>query len=129
MNDITIQTNSDVPIYRQLINQVHRLVTAGRLTPGERLPSVRQLAEALAVNPMTVSKAYNLLEQEGLLERRRGVGMVVKEDSRTAGELLAPAIETLVQQSIQLRVDRDSLNEMLDSAWNREKEQKGKEKP
>lgn len=65
------------PIYRQIVEQVQRLVASGQLSTGAELPSVRALALLHAINPMTVSKAYSLLEAQGLLERRRGVGMVV----------------------------------------------------
>ena len=66
-----------VPIYRQIVEQVRRRIASGSLAAGEELPSVRALALEHAINPMTVSKAYSLLEAEGLLERRRGMGMVV----------------------------------------------------
>ena len=64
MNDTTlfsIATGSAEPIYRQLIEQVRRRIAAGLLRPGDEMPSVRELAQALAVNPMTVSKAFGLL--------------------------------------------------------------------
>ena len=71
----TIAVGSSDPIYRQLIEQTRRLVAAGVLAPGDVLPSVREVALALAVNPMTVSKAYNMLETEGVLSRARGIGI------------------------------------------------------
>ncbi|MBN2449727.1 MAG: GntR family transcriptional regulator [Lentisphaeria bacterium] len=69
--------SSGVPIYRQVMDQVRALVLSGRLGGGELLPSVRAVALQLEVNPMTVSKAYSLLEAEGLVERVRGTGMRV----------------------------------------------------
>jgi len=72
-----INTGSAEPIYRQLMDQLRRRVAAGQWLAGQELPSVRELALLLAVNPMTVSKAYGLLELEGLLERRRGLPMVI----------------------------------------------------
>ncbi len=75
----SIVTGSPDPIYRQLSDQVRRFVAGGQLAAGDELPSVREVAQALAVNPMTVSKAYSLLEAEGVLARRRGLGMVVAE--------------------------------------------------
>jgi GntR family transcriptional regulator len=75
----SIATGSSEPIYRQLIEQTRRLAAAGVLSAGDVLPSVRDVALTLAVNPMTVSKAYNMLETEGLLSRSRGVGMLVAE--------------------------------------------------
>jgi GntR family transcriptional regulator len=81
---LQIHTGSPEPIYRQLMEQLRRRVAAGQLVAGQELPSVRDVAQALAVNPMTVSKAYSLLEAEGLLERRRGLGMVVATQHRKA---------------------------------------------
>jgi GntR family transcriptional regulator len=72
-----VHASSGVPIYRQLVDQVEALVAGGRLRPGDVVPSVRQVAAALGVNPMTVSKAWNRLEANGVLIRDRGRGMVV----------------------------------------------------
>ena len=106
-----IQPQLATPIYRQVVEQVQRLVAGGQLGPGDELPSVRAVAERHAINPMTVSKAYSLLEAQGLLERRRGVGMVVAEGVQTAGPgadrlaLLAPALQNAAQQAAQLGID------------------------
>lgn len=105
-----IQPHQATPIYRQLVEQVQRLVASGRLAPGAELPSVRAVAEAHAINPMTVSKAYSLLEAQGLLARRRGVGMVVAESvtptSRATERLalLQPALEAVARQAVQLGI-------------------------
>lgn len=74
-----LHTGSAEPLYRQLMDQVRRRVAAGQWRAGQELPSVRELALALAVHPMTISKAYGLLELEGLLERRRGLPMVIAQ--------------------------------------------------
>ena len=66
-----VNTGGHEPIYRQLMMQLQRMVAAGQVSPGDALPSVREVALALGVNPMTVSKAYSLLEAQGVLERRR----------------------------------------------------------
>ncbi|RLS42235.1 MAG: GntR family transcriptional regulator, partial [Planctomycetota bacterium] len=66
-----INPSSGVPIYRQLMDQVRTLIGTGRLTEGAMVPSVRQIAEGLQINPMTVSKAWSLLERDGVLERVR----------------------------------------------------------
>ena len=105
-----IQPQLSTPIYRQVVEQVQRLVAGGQLLPGDELPSVRAVAERHAINPMTVSKAYSLLEAEGLLERRRGVGMVVaaRVQAASAGgdrlALLAPALETAARQAAQMGI-------------------------
>lgn len=106
-----IATGSVEPIYRQLIDQTRRLVAGGQLIPGDSMPSVRDIAQALTVNPMTVSKAYNMLETEGLLERKRGIGMLVAArqgiqngmSSRT--ELLRPTLIRAAHEARQLELD------------------------
>lgn len=105
-----IQPQLATPIYRQVVEQVQRLVAGGQLGPGDELPSVRAVAERHAINPMTVSKAYSLLEAEGLLERRRGVGMVVAAGVPAAGAavdrlaLLTPALADAARQAAQLGI-------------------------
>jgi len=75
---ITLERNSGVPVFRQICDQVRFQVAAGVLRAGAEIPSTRDLGERLGVNPMTVSKAYALLEQEGVLERRPGLSLVVR---------------------------------------------------
>ena len=103
----SIQPSATEPIYRQIVEQVRRHVASGQWRAGDELPSVRALALEHAINPMTVSKAYSLLETEGLLERRRGMGMVVaavKPTSRTSQRLalLEPAMRAAAQQAREL---------------------------
>src|SRR5690349_14529253 len=72
-----IDAGSGVPIYRQLVEQVRREVMLGRLAAGAQLPPLREVVEALAINPNTVVKAYAELEHEGLVVRRQGMGTFV----------------------------------------------------
>ena len=109
----SIATGSPEPIYRQLVEQVRRLSAGGQLRPGDEMPSVREIAQALALNPMTVSKAYSLLEMEGVLARRRGLGMVVAESApaRPAdrASLLRPTLERAALEARQLELDPDTV--------------------
>ena len=82
---IVVDSHSGVPVYRQLIEQVRFQVAAGLLRPGSELPSTRALSQELGVNPMTVSKAYGLLEEEGLVTRRPGLALVVRDGARADG--------------------------------------------
>jgi len=70
-----VSPSSGVPIFRQFVDQVNAMVASGKLRPGDMLPSTRDVAKALEVNMMTVSKAYSRLESEGVAERVRGLGM------------------------------------------------------
>jgi ABC-type multidrug transport system fused ATPase/permease subunit len=69
-----LQPSSATPLYRQIVEQVTRAVAAGVLRDGEELLSVRAVAQEYVINPMTVSKAYSLLEAQSIVERRRGWG-------------------------------------------------------
>ena len=80
---------SAVPIYRQIRDQVVLAVAQGELTPGERLPTTRALAEDAGVNVMTVSKAYQLLKAEGYLVPDRRAGAVVRAPRGKAAGLSA----------------------------------------
>ncbi len=75
----SIDLHSGVPVYRQLIDQVRGGIASGSLTPGDQLPTVRQLAVDLAINPNTVMRAYRELELGGLLETHQGTGTFISD--------------------------------------------------
>jgi GntR family transcriptional regulator len=98
---------SGVPIYRQIMEQVLLLVASGRLSAGDLLPSVRQVARELQVNPMTVSKAYSLLERDGVVELVRGTGMRVspgrpQTSLHARQQEISPILHQVVAQARQL---------------------------
>lgn len=72
-----IDPGSSVPIFRQIVNEIQSLIAAGAFPEGERIPSARELAQELKVNPNTVQKAYTELVEQGLIEARRGIGKFV----------------------------------------------------
>jgi GntR family transcriptional regulator len=76
--------NDSTPIYRQLRDRVVAMILDGVLKQGDALPSVRQVAADFQINPITVSKGYQELVDEGLVEKRRGLGMYVTEGARAA---------------------------------------------
>ena len=79
---IEIDSHSGVPIYRQIIDQIRSHIITARLSEGAQLPSVRDLAGRLKVNPMTISKVYSYLENEGVVQRKRGIGLFVAKISK-----------------------------------------------
>ena len=81
---MTIAWNDSTPIYRQLRDRVVAMILDGVLKQGDPLPSVRQVAADFQINPITVSKAYQELVDENLVEKRRGLGMYVTEGARSA---------------------------------------------
>lgn len=106
--DFHVAPNAVTPIYRQIVDQVQRWVASGQVRSGDELPSVRALALQHAINPMTVSKAYSMLETEGLLERRRGLGMFIAARLASSNtrhnklELLQPSLLSAAQVARQL---------------------------
>jgi GntR family transcriptional regulator len=81
---MTVTWNDSAPIYRQLRERVVAMILDGALHEGDPLPSVRQVAADFQINPLTVSKAYQELVDEHLVEKRRGLGMYVVEGAREA---------------------------------------------
>ncbi len=77
MLDVRIDTSDGVPIYLQIAEQIKRSIALGRLKPEEGLPSVRQLALDLTINPNTVARAYLELEHQGVIYKRQGQGTFV----------------------------------------------------
>jgi GntR family transcriptional regulator len=118
-----LNPHSGVPIYRQLSEQIRRMSASGQLPPGTELPSIRALALEHAINPMTVSKVYNLLETEGVLERHRGKPMTVAKPARTQSPLtkrvsqLEPQVEQLVLAARQLELGEEEVVDALRNAW------------
>jgi len=109
-----IKPGSGIPIYRQIIDQVRRLIASGALRAGDELPSIRQAAGYYEINPMTISKAYSLLEAAGVLERLRGQGMIVAAEQpgelnlKKRLELLRPALREVAAQARQLNLTREA---------------------
>jgi GntR family transcriptional regulator len=114
-----LQPSSGVPIYLQLIQQVRRMVASGQLTPGTELPSVREVATLYTVNPTTISKAYSLLENEGLLQRNRGKPMTIAAGRRSAVSLsqrlrqIESQVDTLVLAARQLELQSTELCQFI----------------
>ncbi len=116
-----ITPSSPTPIYRQIVEQVRRLIASGQLQPGDDLPSVRVVAQLHAINPMTVSKAYSMLETEGTLTRRRGVGMVISDSvpmHQDKMALLRPALLAATQITRQLKIDDAEALALFQSSLN-----------
>jgi GntR family transcriptional regulator len=105
---LTVDPASGLPIYLQILQQVKHRVATGALRTGEQLPSVRELAAHLRVNPNTVAKAYTELEREGVVETRRGSGTFVADAAPrlTRGErrrLVLEACDRAVTEAFHLR--------------------------
>lgn len=109
---IDIDIHGGVPIYRQVMDQVRRQIMTGQMAEGGQLESVANLSARLKVNPMTISKAYGFLVQEGLVERRRGVGLFVRQiktdtKKRLRSSVLTEALKKAASLATQMEIDVD----------------------
>jgi len=114
-----IAWNDNAPIYRQLKDRVVSMMLDGVLKPGDALPSVRQIAAEYQLNPITVSRAYQELADEALVEKRRGLGMYMTDGARD--KLLSSERERFLREEWPLvmeRIQRLGLNvdEMMRAA-------------
>ena len=103
-----VEPGRGVPIYIQIMDQIRRSVAGGTLAPGEQLPSVRDLALQLAINPNTISKAYQELEHEGVVYTLRGRGTFVSGQASALSERdrlkrLDESVEKLLVEAYHLR--------------------------
>jgi GntR family transcriptional regulator len=120
-----IDPQSGLPVYRQMIDQIKYYVASGTLKPGQQLPSVRELAQRLSVNPTTVVKAYTELQHEEVIDLRHGKGAFVAE--RAPGSSAVSAFEKdkvvrrlarqLAVESQQIGATYDFVQEVLQDEW------------
>lgn len=93
-----LNPSSGVPLYLQLIEHVKHSIETGAMRAGDQLPSVRQMAEDLVINPNTVARAYRDLEQEGVIELKHGSGAFVRDSIVPRAKLMHKA-QTVVQSA------------------------------
>jgi len=116
---LRIDTTSSLPVYAQIVDQVKRAITTGSLKEGDALPSLRETALKLRINPLTVGKAYKQLEQEGFVETRHGLRIyVTAKEQITTDEFrrktLSKAIDDLLVDAFQLGVSADELRRLIE---------------
>ena len=107
---IHLNPSSGMPIYRQLFTQLRQRIASGELAAAAQLSSVRELAAELKINPLTVAKVFQMLEAEGLVETRRGLGTFVADGnvSRSQKEkraLISNAVEQVVAEARHLKME------------------------
>jgi len=118
MIPIHVNPSSGVPIYMQVMNQIRSLIVSAALKANDKLPSVRELAEFLQVNPMTVSKAYSILELEKTVYRLHGKGIyvssstnILKKKERLA--MLQNHVKHIVYEAMRLDISVEETTNML----------------
>ncbi|MGC5013983.1 GntR family transcriptional regulator [Streptosporangium sp. DT93] len=120
MIEFRLDRGSGVSTYLQLVHQVRQALRLGALRPGDRLPTAREVVEALAINPNTVLKAYRELEREGLVTGRPGLGTFVQRSvggARLAGHTaLLRDLEEWVGRARAAGLDRDDMEALFSTA-------------
>lgn len=117
----SIDSHSAVPIYEQIVRQVKLAVADGTLSGGQMLPSVRQLAREIALNPNTIARAYRELQSQQIVESLRGRGMVVRRDAidtcmRARDELVAANIRAALDDALSGGMSSSQLREIFERA-------------
>jgi len=118
---IRIDNASGRAVYQQIIDQIKRDIALGRLIKDEKLPTVRQLAAQLAINPNTIAKAYRQLEQEGIIVTKPGAGAFVANlDSSLSWavkkRVISEELERIVVEAFHMQIDGPTLLEWFYSA-------------
>jgi len=121
---LTVDPRSGVPIYLQIIEQIKRSVALGVLQPGEQLPTVKQLALDLTVNPNTVARAYRDLEREQVIETAPGRGSFIRangatESPKVAAEIGRDALDVALREAKSVGLTRDEVRDLFEVALQR----------
>jgi GntR family transcriptional regulator len=115
---IRLSPASGVPLYLQLIEQVKHAIETGAIRSGEQLPSVRQMAEDLVINPNTVVRAYRELEHEGVVELKHGSGAFIRESIVPREKLMHKAqavVQTAVARLASLDLTEDEIRRLVET--------------
>jgi len=128
---IKLDLERPTPIFSQIMEGIRLSVVSGRSKAGDKIPSIRDLAIELRVNPNTVAKAYQELEREGILEVKRGMGTFIAENQnvkRDVSELLQQRIEELLSIAVEMGFSPTEVQSLLEKsiAKNTPKGKKGK---
>jgi GntR family transcriptional regulator len=122
--DLKISTSGGAPIYLQIVDQIKRSVAVGRLKPEDPLPSVRQLARELTINPNTVARAYLELEHQGFIYKRHGQGTyvctpVLGAARRERNRMIAGLFETAISEAVNFGMSASEITAIYDQMMRR----------
>lgn len=119
---IKIDVQSGAPIYIQVVERVKHMIAAGELRPGDQLPTVRQLAQDLVVNPNTIARAYALLDQAGIISTQQGRGTYVREHpdenglARMREDKLRGLVDRVIVEALSLGYELGEIRDAFEAA-------------
>jgi GntR family transcriptional regulator len=119
--DLRIDPDSTIPIYQQIVDSIKHLVATARLKPGEQLPTVRELATTLRINPNTVARAYTLLDGDSVITTQQGRGTYVREHpdnvhlTRVRQEQLKSLMDGVIGKALSMGYTVDEIQDAFDT--------------
>ncbi len=118
---LSIEPNNGVPIYEQLVRQIKYAVAEGVAVPGQIIPSVREMAKHMAINPNTVQRAYLQLQEEEIIHALRGRGMAVSDGAKKRcvsyrHAILGERLEAVVHEALRGGLEPEQLREMFEKS-------------
>ena len=118
--EIRIDPDSAVPIYMQVVHSIKQQVATGRLKPGEQLPTVRELATDLRVNPNTVARAYDMLDSDNVITTQQGRGTYVREhpDNVHLARVRQEQLKTMMDNTVGKALSQGYTAEEIAEAFN-----------
>ena len=113
---------SSVAVYQQIENEIQFAIVSGKLKPGDKLPSVREVSEIITVNPNTVAKAYRDLEVMGIVYTRRGMGVYISRDAHErcrgyCGSDLARKVFQIAQEAKSMGLTKKAFSDLIARCW------------
>ena len=113
---VLLDHRSGIPIFKQLFDHIKYQILADRLKDGDQLMPVRELALALKINPMTISKSYSMLEREGFVDRKRGIGLFVRQppqNDQAKTDIAQELLDSAARQLVELGVSQENASSVL----------------
>lgn len=126
---LNIDPRSSTPVYQQIVDAIKSAAARGLYNPGDKIPTVREMASELTINPNTIAKAYQRLEQEGIIVTMGSRGTFIAErkvppENKTIKKLLKPSLDKLRVDAYHLGIGADELRELFLETleeWERER--------
>jgi GntR family transcriptional regulator len=115
---IKVDSTDGVPLYLQIAQEIKHSIAVGSVQAGDQLPSVRDIATQITVNPNTVAKAYRELESRGIVETRRGTGTFVSDETQTFSreerkKVIVKLIDKLLDEAMHLKISDEELGRLV----------------
>jgi GntR family transcriptional regulator len=115
--EVNMEFDTKLPIYQQMINIFEKMIISGELSPGEKMPSARDMALTYSINPNTAARIYNEMEQMGVVFTKRGQGTFVTEDSDVISKLkhvyVKKIFDDLFNELVTLKFERNEIEEIM----------------